>query len=313
MNRLLQPAAVALVTLFLSACSSMAMYQSISTSQVMKAGMSENVLALPDGGRLHYWDRGEGEPLILIHGLGGDAMMNWKDQMRSFDSRYRVIAPDLLWFGESGSSKAPMNLRSQAEAMFTLMDHLGIKQAHVVGHSYGGFVAYKMLDHDAQRISSLTLVSNPGPILQDKELQELIDRFQAESLPNLFIPETPAGLKTLNQGIFQKPVPAPYFLYRDIYDTFIGPNKLAQRRLVESLPEERDSFNQEQKYPDILFFLVWGMNDKIFPLHTGIHLSRYLNAPIAVLADGAHAIPAENPQELRKLLEAFLNNKRISR
>ena len=307
MSRYFHRLTVLLMFVFLTGCNSMAMYQSISSAQVGRAGMMNKVMEMPDGGRLHYWDRGEGEPLILIHGLGGDAMMNWKEQMLSFDSRYRVIAPDLLWFGDS-SSDAQKTLLTQAEAMFSLMDHLNIKKAHVVGHSYGGFVAYKMLDRDIQRLKSMTLVSSPGPILQDRELHELLERFEVETLENLFVPEKPAGLRVLNQGIFYNPIPAPRFVYRDIHSTFIEPHKYAQRNLVENLPRERAGFDLTKTHDELPVFLVWGANDKIFPVHTGIDLSRYLQAPIAILDNGAHAIPAENPEVLSELLEAFLSH-----
>lgn len=305
MSRYFQQLIIWFAFIFLTGCNSMAMYQSISSAQVERAGMMEKVLELPDGGRLHYWDRGEGEPLILIHGLGGDAMMNWKEQMLSFDSHYRVIAPDLLWFGDS-SSGAQKNLLTQAEALFALMDHLKIEKTHVVGHSYGGFVAYKMMDSNIQRLKSMTLVSSPGPILQDSELYELLERFGVEKLENLFVPEKPADLRVLNQGIFYKPIPAPGFVYRDIHSTFIEPHKYAQRYLVESLPHERASFDLTKNHDGLPVFLIWGANDKIFPVHTGINLSRYLRAPIAILDNGAHAIPAENPEVLSQLIEAFL-------
>ena len=307
MSRYFKPLVVSLTCLVLTACNSMVVYQSISSSRVEWAGMTEQFLELPEGGRLHYWDRGQGEPLILIHGLGGDAMMNWKEQMLSFDSRYRVIAPDLLWFGSSRSG-AQKTLLSQAEAMFALMDHLGIDKAHVVGHSYGGFVAYKMMDRDIDRLKSLTLVSSPGPIIQDQELQELMERFEVENLENLFVPDRPADLQVLNKGIFHKPIPAPRFIYRDIHSTFIEPNKYAQKNLVKNLPRERASFDLTKKHEGLPVFLIWGADDQIFPVHTGIDLSRYLNAPIAILEEGAHAIPAENPGVLSQLLEAFLDN-----
>ena len=304
MSRYFQQLTVWLMVLLLTGCNSMAMYQSIASAKVERAGMMEKKLELPDGS-LHYWDRGEGEPLIFIHGLGSDAIMNWKEQMLSFDSRYRVIAPDLLWFGSS-SSDAQKNLLTQAEAMFALMDHLNIEKAHVVGHSYGGFVAYKMMDRDISRLKSMTLVSSPGPILQDKELHELLARFDVEKLESLFVPETADGLRVLNKGIFYKPIPAPGFVYRDIHRTFIEPHKFAQRNLVESLPTERSSFDLGKNTDGLPVFLVWGAHDHIFPLHTGINLSRYLNAPIAIMENGAHAIPAENPEMLSRLLEAFL-------
>ena len=307
-NRFYRLTVLSLV-LLLTGCNTMTMYQSFSGSQIRRAGGTEKMLTLSDGGQLHYWERGEGEPLILIHGLGGDALMNWKEQMLDFNPEYKVIAPDLLWFGQSKSPNAQRSLSSQSDALFALMDHLGIDQAHVVGHSYGGFVAYKMMNEHQDRIKSLTLISSPGPIISDMELFNLTRRFETDSLETLFVPESPVGLKKLNYGIFHDPIPAPKFVYRDIYQTFIEPNKQAQRALIETLPKERDQFKSPDQKGMPPVFLIWGAGDKIFPLHTGIDLSRYLNAPIAILEEGAHAIPAENPEVVSRLLEAFLFKK----
>lgn len=293
--------------LLLAGCNSMAMYNSFSVGQVERAGMEEKVLTLDNGGRLHYWDRGEGEPVLFIHGLGSNAMMNWKEQMLNFNAHYRVVAPDLLWFGSSGSPSAKRNLHSQAEAMFELMDHLGIKKAHVAGHSYGGFVGYKMMDLHPQRLDSLTMISSPGPAMSDDELTDLTERFSVDRLEMLFVPETSQGLKKLNEGIFAKAIPTPGFVYRDIHQYFFEPHKQSQRTLVETLPDERENLLSTYKKELPPVFLIWGAKDQIFPLDTGINLSRHLKAPIAIIDDGAHALPFENPDDITELLNVFLS------
>ena len=73
------------------------------TRQLARDGVQKHSVEL-NGDHIEYWDGGDGdEVVLLLHGFGGDALFQWFPQMRAFSDRYRVIAPDLLWFGGSHS------------------------------------------------------------------------------------------------------------------------------------------------------------------------------------------------------------------
>ncbi|MCL8025905.1 alpha/beta fold hydrolase [Nocardioides bruguierae] len=76
----------------------------------------------------------------------------------------RVIAPDLRGRGRSGGLPGPYGLASHAADMVALLDALGVAQAHVVGHSMGGFVSVALAGTAASRVSSLTLVDGGLPL-----------------------------------------------------------------------------------------------------------------------------------------------------
>lgn len=98
------------------------------------------------GQTLRYWAAGQGEPLLLIHGFP-TASWDWHYLWQPLAQRYRVIACDMLGFGDSAK---PVNhdysLLEQADLQQALLVHLNVEQpVHVLAHDYGDSVAQELL------------------------------------------------------------------------------------------------------------------------------------------------------------------------
>ena len=108
------------------------------------------------GARLHFEERGEGHPLLLIHGGLADMRM-WDDQMDAFTARYRVIRFDMRGFGQS--TMPPGNFSFHAD-IAGLLDALGIPSAYLLGLSFGGGVALDFALEYPQRVDALVLAAS---------------------------------------------------------------------------------------------------------------------------------------------------------
>jgi len=107
-------------------------------------------------------ESGHGEPLIMIHGVGGHAEAYSRNIVRLGKSS-RAMAMDLLWHGFS--SKPPYNQKSIptfAEQIVDLLDALGIEKANIEGESLGGWVAMWFAIHYPQRLNRLILNTTAG-------------------------------------------------------------------------------------------------------------------------------------------------------
>lgn len=98
------------------------------------------------GQTLRYWAAGQGEPLLLIHGFP-TASWDWHYLWQPLAQRYRVIACDMLGFGDSAK---PVNhdysLLEQADLQQALLAHLNVDQpVHILAHDYGDSVAQELL------------------------------------------------------------------------------------------------------------------------------------------------------------------------
>ena len=104
-----------------------------------------------------YAERGQGVPLVFLHGIGGDAAC-WQPQLEAFSDGYRAIAWNMPGYG--GSAPLPeMTFAGLAEALLRLLDRLDIEGAHLVGHSMGGMVAQEFAATRPDRLRSLALVA----------------------------------------------------------------------------------------------------------------------------------------------------------
>src|SRR5438477_11822838 len=98
-----------------------------------------------NGVRIRYVVAGAGEPVVLIHGWSADAGM-WQPLMDDLSRDHQVIALNCRGHGKSGKPHNPARYGMEMTGDVTrLLDHLGIKRAHIAGYSMGGSIVIKLL------------------------------------------------------------------------------------------------------------------------------------------------------------------------
>lgn len=111
-----------------------------------------------DGTRIHYEVTGprDGEPVLLIQGLGAD-LRGWAGQRFALSRRHRLVLVDNRGAGRSGAPEGPYDLEVMAGDAVAVLDAEGIDSAHVVGASMGGVLAQIVAVRHASRVRSLVL------------------------------------------------------------------------------------------------------------------------------------------------------------
>jgi len=111
-----------------------------------------------NGFRMHYEDRGSGQPLLLLHGgLGiGD---DWRHVFPSDPDGYRVIVPDLRGHGRSTNPAGTFTVRQCAHDVLALLERMGISQVRAIGLSLGAKTLLHMATAQLARIEAMVLVS----------------------------------------------------------------------------------------------------------------------------------------------------------
>ncbi len=132
---------------------------------------------------LNYYDQGSGEPLVFIHGLGGNAD-SWRPQIEALANHCRVLAMDLRGHGQSGwRMDEPITIRAFAEDAIALIDSLGIDKAHLCGHSMGGMIALEIFVRRPHKIKSLILADTSAFFPPPQTRGELLEHFDRLELP----------------------------------------------------------------------------------------------------------------------------------
>jgi pimeloyl-ACP methyl ester carboxylesterase len=108
---------------------------------------------------LAYTRRGQGTPLVLLHGYPLDNHL-WDGVAPLLENTFDLILPDLRGFGKSTTVDSPYTMDDYASDIAGLLDQLGIQKAAIVGHSMGGYVALAFARLYPERVSGLGLVSS---------------------------------------------------------------------------------------------------------------------------------------------------------
>lgn len=106
-------------------------------------------------------DKGEGSPLVLLHGLG-NTHKSWSYVLEHIDyTKWRVIVPDLLGFGDAPKPDIDYTPKDHADAVLATLDELGITHAVIAGHSMGCLVAIDIAARHPKRVKHLALFGAP--------------------------------------------------------------------------------------------------------------------------------------------------------
>ena len=105
-----------------------------------------------------YSVAGEGDVLVLIHGVGMNRCV-WEPQVAALRAHFRVVSYDMLGHGASRLPAASPQLDEYAAQLLALLDHLGIRTAHVVGHSMGSLIALEFALRYPPRVTSVTALN----------------------------------------------------------------------------------------------------------------------------------------------------------
>lgn len=120
---------------------------------------------IPTGARLHYEERGQGEPLLLIHGMLGTPQIHFARVMDWLEPDYHLYGVTLRGYGESTPKPRDFPLRfyhRDAGDMLAFMDAVGIERTHVLGYSDGGETALVMAGQQPERFKSVATIGAVG-------------------------------------------------------------------------------------------------------------------------------------------------------
>jgi len=136
------------------------------------------------GGRVHLLRGGAGEPLLFLHAEGGAG--TWLEFHRLLAASFEVIAPDHPGFGGSDDFAAVEGVDDLVFHYLDVLDALGLERAHVVGASFGGWIAAELAVTAPHRIASLVLLSPAGLWLPDHPVPDIFLMTPDELVATLF-------------------------------------------------------------------------------------------------------------------------------
>lgn len=177
------------------------------------AGLKSTTNDLGDGTINHTWVPKTPDPakpnLLLIHGLGANTMWQWHNFISPLLSKFNLYVPDLVFFGNSHTTRPDRSESFQAQCLMKTMEILGICKMNVVGLSYGGYVGYSMAAQFPEAVEKMVVVSS-GIAVEPSDFEKgMFTMKSMEEAVEVFLGQTPDKMRELLRISFVKP---PKFL-----------------------------------------------------------------------------------------------------
>lgn len=245
------------------------------------------------GHTIKYYDVGSGPPLLLVHGIGGDAD-EWAFCFEPLSRSHRVIAIDLLGFGRSDKPVIEYTIAGFAESLEAFLRGLKIERAAVVGESLGGWIASAFTLKCPGIVDRLILVDAAG-VWGD-----------ITGLPIDVRVSTRAHLREVFRLLFHDKGLASDLLIDMAYELHLerGDGYTIDSVLRNSPRERLDAVISNLKAPTLI---VWGEQDEMIPLSVGINLHELITGSTLKMIPQCGHLPAlEKPAEFVRCVLEFL-------
>lgn len=272
------------------------------------AGFEERFLDAR-GCRLRYLVAGEGDPLVLVHGLGG-AAANWLALAPLLLPGRRLIVPELPGHGGSSPLPAAPSLSPYADRLGLLLDREGATPAAAVGHSLGGAVALRLALRRPEAVSALVLAAAAGISSSTRSARYALTITGILKPGRKIAPHRGRVARSdlLKRLVFGRwGASDPPALPPELVEALLaGPARhtdtvSAAKALV------RDDLRPELEHVGCPVLVLWGARDNQLPVDDAFDYARRLRAPLRVIADCGHLLTVERPAACADAITGFLS------
>jgi pimeloyl-ACP methyl ester carboxylesterase len=243
-----------------------------------------------NGVLFHTQILGEGEPVVLIHGLFASNLAEWYFTAAPVIARTRrVLLYDLRGHGRSERTAGGYDLQSMVADLHALLESFDEHPVAVCGYSYGGLIALRFALEQPQRVKQLALIETPLP---PSRLAE-IDPFSSENLQDL-LDASPRVHRTVSLGGRRA-----IRLFQNVQ------SMVFETSMLQDLGAETDISDEELARVSCPVLCLYGDASPCLP--TGKRLVRVLPNPALTVLRGGHALFSDAPAAITSCLEKFLN------
>lgn len=243
--------------------------------------------------RINYMVAGEGQPVVLVHGLAGRAE-DWLPLIPALTRHgFKVYAPDLLGFGRSSRPDVEYSISQQEDIVRQFMDSQMLQQADVAGWSMGGWVTLKFAADHPERVHRLILLSSAGL------------KFDPVNVAALR-PKTEGDLAHMMSILTPHPPMIPSFYAQWFLRDFAAEDWIIDRSL-KSMFTGKDIMDGKMGAVKMPVMIAWGRQDVLTPPSIGEQMRHDMPQSVFYMFDDTgHLAPTECSVRLGPHMVEFL-------
>lgn len=236
-----------------------------------------------------YIEQGEGEILLLLHGLFG-ALSNFEFIINEFSPTHRVVVPILPIFEQPTDV---LTIYSLMEYVHEFVEYKGYENIHVLGNSLGGHIALLYVLNHPARVRTMTLTGSSG----------LFESAMGTSFPKRGDYDF---MKEKTEYTFYDKKHATKELVDEVFD-IVNDREKAFRIILTAKSAIRHNMEDNLKDITVPSLLIWGKQDNITPAFVGEEFHKHLvDSELHFIEECGHAPMMEQPIQFNKVLSAFL-------
>ena len=269
---------------------------------------------LVHGQRLAYLDIGTGPPVILIHGFGG-SMWQWEHQQHVLSQQFRTLTLDLPGSGLSDKPDIAYQPNQMVDFCLGFMDALAIPHATLVGNSMGAGLAISMALTHPTRIDKLVLIDGLPSDIPNKLTGPLFRRALKSQVPWWLVSFGNwlfGGLVTnsvLKEVIHDHSLLTPAVLERSNRNRRRPGIIKPLMAMKQTLPAWETDFAPRISDISHPTMIIWGENDRVFPVAVGAELHRNIRGSTFVTIPQAGHMPQwERPELVNRSLIEYIDS-----
>ena len=259
--------------------------------------------------KLHVRIRGNGTPIMLIHG-SFSSLHTWQDWENQLSKSYRTISMDLPGHGLTGPSVAnKYTMDDYADLLFALADTLKLDSFYIAGNSMGGGVCWKMAIQQPSRIRGMILIDAVGAKrFSSDEKPFIFKMLENKAMAKLFTRFTPRFFFRMNmeQVFYDENKITPELTMRYYHLMRREGNREATIKRLSQTGKDNGAEISGINCPTLI---LWGKQDRWIPVSTGEELHAMIkNSELVVFENAGHVPMEEIPELSLQPVLQFLKN-----
>jgi pimeloyl-ACP methyl ester carboxylesterase len=288
----------------------------------MSTDILEHQFANVNGIRLHYVTAGRGPLIVFVHGFP-EFWYEWRRQLVEFARDHQAVAPDMRGYNLSGkpADLAQYRVPNMVEDLRALAVQLGHERFVLVGHDWGGVIAWAFGIAHPELLERLIIINAPHPAIFAREIRENPAQQRASRYMLTF--RTPQAEGLLSSDNYAPLIEA---LSRDLGERFTAADRAAYReawsqpgaltgglnyyRAAGAGPSGGDGAHLIVRVPTLV---IWGERDEALLAGNLVGLERFVpDLTIERIPDGSHWVVHEQPERVNRLIRDFLGSRRAA-